>query len=401
MSVLIKKGYKYRLYPTEEQALYLNQILGACRKLWNILLDESIKEYEVWKADNKLPKPSINVYNLINKIPSIKEREELSWMKDYPSVALQQKASDLAMSYQNLFNKKKGFPKFKSRFGKNSFRLVQFGFSVCNDQLKIAKLETPLKIQLHRPLPSKPSSCTISKTPSGEYYVSFVCNAFPKVTNGKDLIGIDLGLKDLIVTSDNVKIENPKTYQKHQKKLTAAQRAMSHKVKGSNNRNKARLKVARTHQKISNIRKDWITKTCRKLVNRSRAIVIEDLNVAGMVRNPHLSKSLMDASLGQIRQTLTQMTAESNWCNLVIADRWFPSTQLCSCCKKKPDIKIKLSERSWTCLHCGTKHDRDHNASVNLKQLTDQDWVKDLIEKFPGRLIDFSEIAKLGPQKHQ
>ncbi|EKD89713.1 MAG: hypothetical protein ACD_33C00002G0005 [uncultured bacterium] len=262
-----------------------------------------------------------------------------------------------------------------------------------HNKLKISKLELPVEVKWSRELPSIPSQVTISKTPSGEYYASFLCKVVPKVTNGSDIIGIDLGVKELVVSSDNQRFPNPKVLYKKQHKLAKLQRALSRKIKGSNNRNKARIQVAKLHNQISNIRKDNIIKLYRILVNRSKVIVIEDLKVTNMVKNHCLAKCVSDASFGIIKQTLTWMVAESHWCNIVEASPFFPSTQLCSTCFKKSEIKLELKDRLWKCSNCNSIHDRDLNAAINLRNLaTSVDHIYN-ITKSSGKYIQLDHVT--------
>lgn len=389
---MYKKAYKYRIYPTKDQERYINETFGACRKVFNLVLDKSIKEYELYKSDNTLPKPNLSGYNFTSLLPSLKNQPEYNWLYNYSSCALQQKLLDLGSAFTNFFRgvkakNKIGYPKFKSRYGRNSFRLTPMYFKVIDDQLFIAKLPTSIKIKLHREITSEPSQITISKTPSGEYYVSFLCTSVPKLTNGTDVIGIDLGIKDLIVTSDEHVLTNPKYYIKYQNRLALYQRRLSNKVKGSNNRCKARLQVAKLHNKISDLRYDTLHKLTRSLVDRCKTIVIEDLNVSGMSKNRHLSKHILDSGFSMFRRLLTYKVIESNWCNLVIADRWYPSTQLCSTCNVKSDTKIELSIRKWTCDHCNTKHSRDLNASKNLANISKMTYMEDVLNELAGKIV--------------
>lgn len=388
---MYQKAYRYRIYPTKDQKSYLNETFGACRKVYNYMLDKAIKDYDVYKLDNSLTKPQVSGYDLSNQLTILKQSKEYSWLYNYSSCALQQKLLDLGTAFTNFFKsmkdrKKVGYPKFKSRYGKNTFRLTPMYFKVISDELYIAKLPTAIKIKLHRALPSEPSQVTISKTPTGEYYASFLCKTEPNVTNGSGVVGIDLGVKDLVVTSDGEVVNNPKYYSKYQSKLKLYQRRLSCKLKGSNNRNQARLKVAKIHEKIANTRLDTLHKLTRSLVDRYKTIVIEDLNVSGMSKNRKLAKHILDSSFSKFRELLTYKIVESNWCNLVIADRWFPSTQLCSSCGLKGDTKLKLSARVWTCQYCSTEHNRDLNASKNLASIANRPSMIEILSKHFGAI---------------
>ena len=389
---MLQLAYKYRLTPTKDQEKYLNQTFGACRKVYNVMLDKSIKEYEAYKLDKSLLKPNISGYGFTSYLPILKNESDYNWLYNYSSCALQQKLLDLGKAFTNFFRdiktkRKTGYPKFKSRYGENSFRLTPMYFKLVDNKLFIAKLSTAIKVNLHRQLPSEPSQITISRTPSGGYYVSFLCEATPHITNGSDVIGVDIGIKDLIVTSDGEILSNPKHYIKKQDKLRLYQRRLSRKVKGSNNRNLSRLKVARLHQTISNLRYDTLHKLSRSLVNRSKTIVIEDLNIKGMSKNSRFSKHILDSGFGMFRKMLEYKTINSNWCNLIIANRWYPSTQICSNCNNKSSIKIEINIRKWTCDNCNTTHDRDINASMNLANITTLSYMDGLLNKMFGKVV--------------
>lgn len=385
---MIYKSYKFRIYPTIDQQKFLNETLGACRKVYNLSLDEAIKEYENYKQDSTLSKPKLGGFDFIKRLPIIKNKEEYKWLYNYSSCSLQQKLLDLGKAFTNFFRdmktkRKTGYPKFKSRLHNESFRLTPVCFKLINNKLFISKLPTEVKVKLYKQLPSEPSQVTITKTTTGKYYATFLCKTEPKVTNGSGVVGIDLGIKDFIVTSDNELINNPKYFNKYQNKLKLYQRRLSRKVKGSNNRNKSRLKVAKVHETISNLRLDFIHKITRSLVNRYKAICIEDLNVKGMSKNSHLSKHILDSGFGMFRRILSYKVIDSNWCNLIIANRWYPSTQICSNCGKKSEDKIKLSVRDWKCGYCDKEHNRDFNASKNLANIAKRPEIEDiLIQKF-------------------
>ena len=386
------KGYKYRIYPTIEQIKFLNETLGACRKVWNISLDQAIKEYDSYKLDNNLVKPNLSGFGFTNKLTILKNEEEYKWLYNYSSCAMQQKLLDLGKAFTNFFrdikNKRKtGYPKFKSRHHTDSFRLTPVYFKLVGKHLFLTKLSTYIKIKLYKSLPSEPSQLTITKTTTGKYYATFLCKTEPKVTNGSGVVGIDLGVKDFIVTSDDEVISSPRSYIKYQDKLKLYQRRLSRKTKGSNNRTKARIQLAKIHEKISNLRQDFIHKTTRTLVNKYKTIVIEDLNVSGMSKNRYLSKHILDSGFSMFRRFLEYKVVESNWCNLVVAHRWYPSTQLCSSCGGRPSDKIKLSVREWICSTCNTTHNRDFNASKNLANISRTDKMIDILSKSFGKLL--------------
>lgn len=387
----MNKGYKYRIYPDIDQQKFLNETMGACRKVWNISLDQAIQEYEKYKLDKLLSKPKVSGYEFSNKLTILKNEEKYKWLYNYSSCAMQQKLLDLGKAFTNFFRdiKKKsktGYSKFKSRYHIDSFRLTPMYFKLVNKELYITKSPTSLKIKLYRNLPSEPSQVTITKTSTGKYYATFLCKTEPKLTYGIGSVGIDLGVKDFIVTSDDEVISSPRSYMKYQDRLKLYSRRLSKKTKGSSNRNKARIQLAKVHEKISNLRQDFIHKTTRTLVNKYKIICIEDLNVKGMSKNRYLSKHILDNSFSMFRRFLEYKVIDSSWCNLVIANRWYPSTQLCSSCGNRPSEKIKLSTREWICSTCHTQHNRDLNASKNLANIA-KTHIQDILDKSCGKLL--------------
>lgn len=369
----LAKGFKCRIYPTNEQQAYLNKTFGCCRFVYNHLLASSQLAYDHWKLNNQLPKPKMNTFDLINQLPTLKQQPEYLWLNEVSSCALQQKVQDLGKSFGNFFKRNSkgvGYPKFKKRGYSDSFRLTPKYFAIKGNVFTIAKCVTPIKIISDRVLPSEPSQVTISRNASGQYFASFLCEYTPKpVTTGVGVLGIDVGIKDLVVTSKGDFVENPKHYLHAAHRLARFQRRLSRKQKGSKNRNKARLKVARLHQHIVSQRCDHLHKLSTRLIGENQAIVIENLNVKGMSQNRKLAKHVMTAGWSMFRKMLEYKAQASQHVKIIIASRWYPSTQLCSACYKRPTKKLKLSERGWTCTHCGTVHQRDVNAAQNLKLL--------------------------------
>jgi putative transposase len=368
------KAYKYRIYPNREQIVLLERTFGCCRFVWNHLLGLNKDLYALYK-EGKGDKPNIGYAQLCLSLTMLKQNMDYIWLNDISSIALQQKVKDLADAWQSSFKiTGRGLPQFKSKHrNHNSFRIV--GTSRLKDgKLYLPKDNRGLKIRWTRGLPSEPSSYTISKTPDGKYWISFVCKDYdPIITNGTGSIGIDLGLKDMVVDSDGTKYTSPKFYRKSLERLAKAQRVLSRRIKGSKRRNKARLRVAKLHAKIHNQRKDYAHKLSRKLVNENQVIGIEDLAVRNWVKNRRLAMSTMDASLGMFRRFLEYKAIESKHTGIVLMDKWYPSTHLCTVCRKRPTVKLALNARSWTCEFCGTEHDRDHNAAMNIKAVTE--WV--------------------------
>lgn len=367
-----QKGYKFPIYPTEEQKVLLEKTFGCCRYVYNKALAEAKEEYEVYKEvlEKRLVpaiKPNVSGYGFTLRLPSYKLNPDSLWLSEVSSVALQQSLLNLGNAFTRFFKEKKGYPKFKKKNNRQSFTLTKTVFRLNDGKLHIAKSKDPIKVKFSRELPSEPSSITISKTPSGKYYVSFVCTHTPEKTSGSGVIGIDLGIKDLITTSDGVKIPNPKHLKSGQQKLKRLQQSLSRKQKGSNNRNKARIAVAKQYERISNLRKNHLHQLSRSLINENQVIGIESLKVANMVKNRRLSKSISDASWSTLTNMLMYKTVESQHTILVMMDAFYPSSHICSTTGEKLDRKLKLSERSWKCPHCHEKHDRDVNAAINIR----------------------------------
>ncbi len=361
-----KKGYRYRIYPSDEQKVLLAQTFGCCRHIWNCCLDYAIKAWEAHKTNPMMQKPNVSGFGFANAITQIKQDPEKPWLNDVTAVALQQTGLDLGRAFLGLFKGRTKYPKFKKKSNHQSFRLLTNAFSLKDSGFYIAKCKTPIKVKWSRALPSSPTSVTISMTPSGKYYASFICSYTPVPTAGTGTEGIDLGIKDLAFLASGEAIGNPKYFVKAQKQLKKLQRRLSKKEKGSKNRTKARLKVAKLHEYVSSCRLDYIHKLTTRLVRENQTLCIEDLNVSGMSKNRKLAKHILDASFATVRTMLQYKVRDSQHCNLVIVDRFYPSTQLCSACNQKPSVKIALRVRDWQCEYCGKTHGRDQNAASNL-----------------------------------
>ncbi|EKD22673.1 MAG: hypothetical protein ACD_84C00014G0004 [uncultured bacterium] len=368
-----KKGYKFEIYPNIEQKELLENTFGCCRFVWNKALDNAKKEYEFFLAhkdlnpSNIILKPNLSGYEFVNRLIKYKSDPETQWLNDVNSVALQQTMLHLGTAFSIFFKNRKGYPAFKKKHNRQSFSLMTNSFRFKGEQLFIAKSKDPLIVGFSRKLPSQPSSATISKSPTGRYYISFICEYIPTKTNGKGKIGIDLGLKDFLVTSDGIKIPNPKHLKKHEKRLKRLQQSLSKKRKGSKSRNKARIKVAKQYEVVSNCRNDFQHKLSRILVNENQVIGLEKLIVKNMVKNRKLSKAISDVAWGSFTSKLNYKAKESQNCKLVYMDCWYPSSHICNVDHIQLDRKLSLSERTWKCPHCNTIHDRDINAAINIR----------------------------------
>ena len=351
------RAIKVRLYPTIEQEVLLAKAFGTTRWLWNYCLDLNNKTYlETGKG--------ISGMDLKKLIPSLKVEHE--WLKETYSQCLQQTTLNLSRAFVNFFEKRASFPKFKSKFGKQSLQYPQ-NVKILENALYFPKLGK-IKSVLHRTSEGVLKTVTISKTPTGQYYASLLFevegeNPAPSA-EGK-AVGIDLGLTHFAITSDGLKVDNPRHLKKHEKNLKRKQHKLSRKTKGSKSRDKARKLVASAHQKISNARQDFLHKLSRKLVNENQVITVENLNVKGMVRNHKLAKAISDVGWGMFVNFL-DYKAQMDGKTFVEVDRFFPSSKTCHVCLNIVD-SLPLDIRSWTCGHCHTEHDRDVNAALNLR----------------------------------
>lgn len=358
------KAYKYRIYPNEEQEIQLNKTFGCTRFIYNQMLADRIKSYE----ENK------DLDIKIIKYPTPAQyKKEYEWLKEVDSLALANAQMNLDKAYKNFFRDKSvGFPKFKSK--KNNHKSYTTNNQngtvfIENNRIKIPKLKSMIKIKQHREFVGLIKSCTISQNPSGKYFISILVDTeniqLPKLDTK---VGIDLGIKEFAITSDGEMFSNPKWLNKSEKRLRKLQKDLSRKQKGSNNRRKDRLKVAKLHEKISNQRKDYLHKISHYIISENQVIVIEDLKVSNMIKNHKLAKSIANVSWFEFRR---QLEYKSEWYGreLIIAPSNYTSSQLCSKCGNKSSQTKDLSCRTYICPVCGMIMDRDINASKNLLKL--------------------------------
>lgn len=352
---MIKYTYKFRLEPTKDQEILLNKHFGSVRFVYNYFLNQRKEEY----LNNK---KSLNYYDQAKYLTDIKKKEETKWLKEINSQTLQYSLNCLDIAYQGFFNKRTQFPKFKSKRSKNSFTVPQ-NVHVENEILFIPKFKG-IKMIMEREIKGKIGKATISRTPTGKYYVSILTEReyTPVPTTGQK-VGIDLGLKDFLVLSTGSKIKNGRFLKQLEHKLKLNQKSLSRKTKNSKRRERQRLKVARIHEKISNSRMDLIHKTSLDLVKKFDVIYLEDLNIKGMVKNHKLAKSISDASWGKFIEVLTYK-ALWNDKEVIHIDRFFPSSKTCNSCGWINN-SLTLKDRSWKC-KCGKEVDRDLNAAKNI-----------------------------------
>ena len=355
----INRTYKFRLYPNKVQIELLAKHFGCTRFVYNYFLNQRKEQY-------KLTGKSDNYYAQAKYLTELKNQEETAWLKEVNAQTLQFAIRCLETAYTNFFHKRAKFPNFKSKHSKNSFTVPQSA-SVADGRLFIPKFKEGIKCRVHREIKGEIGKVSISKTPSGKYFVYVFTEeeyVTPLKKTGKS-VGLDMGLKNLLITSDGETFKNNRYAKKYEHKLAIAQRHLSRKKKGSRGFESQKLKVARLHEKISNSRADYLHKCSISLVRRYDTICIEDLNVKGMERNHHIAKSITDASWGRF---VTMLTYKAEWNNkkVVKVDRYFPSSQTCSVCGYvNKDIK-DLSIREWDCPNCHTHHNRDVNAAINI-----------------------------------
>ncbi|WP_142433147.1 IS200/IS605 family element RNA-guided endonuclease TnpB [Enterococcus mundtii] len=376
------KGYKFRIYPTEEQAIFFAKSFGCVRKVYNLMLDDRKKVYEEVKNDSskkmRFPTPA-------------KYKEEFPFLKEVDSLALANAQLNLDKAYKNFFRDQSvGFPRFKSK--KNPVQSYttnnQHGtVKIINNKfIKVPKLKSLIRIKQHRQPKGIIKSATISRHSSGKYYISLLCKEeIKELPKTNSTIGIDLGITDFAILSDGQKIDNNKFTSKMAKKLKREQRKLSRrallaKQKGINlfeakNYQKQKRIVARLHEKVMNQRNDFLNKLSTEIIKKHEIICIEDLNTKGMLRNHKLAKSISDVSWSSF---VTKLQYKADWygCEIIKVDKWFPSSQICSACGHKEDKKT-LEIREWTCSSCRAHHDRDINASINI--LNEGLRIKDLV----------------------
>lgn len=349
------RAYKYRIYPNNDQKELIAKHFGCTRFVYNWGLETKIAQYQKDKT-------TLSYFNLSKMLPELKSQNE--WLKAVNAQSLQAALRNLDNAYTRFFREKKGFPKFKGKHNsKQSYQIPQNCLIMDNSHVKIPKLGI-VKAKIHRNFTAKAGTWAISKNPSGQYFVSIVTNENPCLKRkSNNQIGIDLGIKTYATCSNGDKISNPKWLRKKSKHLAFTQRQASHKIKGSQNRKKANLKVAKIHQKIVNQREDWQHKWSAKLVSENQVICLEDLNIAGMLKNHKLARSIQECAWSSFVNKL-EYKAEWYGTQIVKIGRFEPSSRICSC--GEINHELTLSDRVWTCKKCGQTHDRDLLASQNI-----------------------------------
>lgn len=357
----MERGYKYRIYPNKEQREFIAKTFGCCRFVYNHALDRRKTLYE--NEGVSLSRTDCN--NWCNR----ELKAQYEWLREVDKFALTNSIYDMDNAYKKFFKEHAGYPKFKSKHNsRQSYttnytnRNIAVDFS--GNTIKLPKLGR-VKAKVHRTFDGVIKNATVSCTPSGRYYVSIcVDSSLPEFNLASGVVGVDLGLKDLCICSDGAKYDSP-DLTKLQSRLKRQQRSLSKKTKGSSNYKKQKERLARLHEKITNIRKDSLHKLSRSLVDENQIIVTESLNVKGMLKNHHLARSISAASWSELTR---QIEYKSRWYGrkYIKIDTFYASSQTCcNCGHKEPKVK-NLSVRSWTCPQCSSVHDRDVNAAVNI-----------------------------------
>lgn len=353
------KAVKVRIYPNPNQVELLAKSFGSCRWFWNYLLATAKEQYD---SSGK----TFNIYECKKSLPLLKKQVETAWLKEPPSQCLQAVSLHLGKAFERFFKKQSGFPKFKSKHGKQSLTFPQ-GFKIFGDRIQFPKLGLVLA-KIHRPITGKVKSITLSKNSDGNYFASILVEdglEKPEISTEGKAIGLDVGLNHFVTDSDGNKIDNPRWFKKHERNLKIKQQRLSRRKKDSRNRNKARLAVARTHSKISRCRADFHHKLSRKITNENQVIAVENLNIKGMVKNRKLAKAISQVGWGQFC-TMLKYKAENEGKLYVEVDRFYASSKTCNFCLNKVD-SLPLDIRAWTCNSCNNQHDRDVNAARNIR----------------------------------
>lgn len=387
--LIIKKAFKYRLKPNNEQQAALAVQFGHARFTFNWGL---ARRKEFYQLNGK----GLNYYAQADELRDLKQADDTLWLKQGSAQVLQQKLRDLDRAYINFFEGRAEYPTFKSKRGKQSIRYPQ-GFKLDGQSVYLPKVGW-VKLVLHRPVEGDMKNTTVTKTKSGRYFISIGCETEidDPIYEGPH-VGVDMGLNHFAVLSTGEKISNPHHLRRSEKRLAKEQRKLTRKVKGSANREKQQVEVARVHEKVSDQRRDFHHKLSRRLVDEFGVITFETLHIKGMVRNHSLAKSISDAGWGQFIG-FTEYKGVWYGAHIEKIDRWYASTKTCSECGAK-NQNLKLSDRTWVCQGCGVVHDREVNAAINIKSqstvgATETNACGDHVSREPASKDSFARSMK-------
>lgn len=361
MTKAVYKGYKYRIYPNKEQRDFIDRTFSACRYVYNKALELCIKTYEELGR--------MCTYNDCSRMLTVWKHEEDTWLCEFENTAMKCAIKNMVSAYKKFFKEGKGYPKFKNRFYKQSYTTTQACRNPVDfesNRIRLPRIKHPIKAVLYRQFTGEIKSVTVSRDCSGKYYASFcVLERHAAIPRGDDKLGIDVGIKDYAVMSDETRIENPEWQKKYEKKLAKLQRQLSRKQKGSGRYEKQRKRLAKLYEHITEKRKHFQHEETNKIVRRSKAVFTEHLMIKNMVKNKHLSKPILDAAWYEFTRQIEYKCA---WNGRIFrrVGKDFPSSQLCSNCGFKNEKVKDLAVRNWVCPECGAKHDRDVNAAMNI-----------------------------------
>jgi len=354
---LIHKSYKFRIYPNDEQKVLLDKHFGSCRFVFNHYLNIRKNSY----IENK---KSLNYYDNANDLTKLKKDEQFIWLNEINSQSLQSTLRNLDAAYNRFFRKQNKFPVFKSKYDKQSFKVPQFT-KIKDNKIHFPKFNDGIIINIHRKIEGMILFCNISKSITDKYYASITCEVeYKSLEKTGSHVGIDTGIKSIAVLSDGTVYENIKVLKSKLKKLKYEQRQLSKKQKGSSSRNKQKKKIAVIHEKITNTRMDYLHKISTDIVKNHDIISVENLAVKDIMNNHNLAQSMSDVGLG-ILYSMLEYKSGWNDRSYVKIDRYFPSSKMCSYCGWV-NQNLALNDREWFCIKCGTHHNRDHNAAINI-----------------------------------
>lgn len=357
------RAYKYRIYPDKEQKVLFSKTFGCCRKIYNWALDFKNRRYSQFKEN-------ISRFELDKILTFLKSTNELKFLNEVNSQALQQELIHLDIAFTNFFRKNKGYPKFKSKYDNQSYACPQ-GVKVNfeDKEIFIPKIKN-LKTEIDREFKGIMKTCTVSRTATDKYFISILVENGEKLPKKKKIkeessIGVDVGLKSFLVDSNNNEINNPKFYRNSEPRIKCLQKRLSRKIKGSKNRKKAQKKLALKHEKVANQRKDFLQKLSTNIIKNQDTIFVEDLNIKGMLQNHNLAKSIGDVSWSEFFRML-KYKADRYGKNVIEIGRFEPSSKMCEC--GVINKELKLEDRVWVCTKCGSVNQRDFLAARNIKK---------------------------------